>query len=228
MGMTNKEFILKISDDTRKARIGKILSLCVRPYKVQSGRGWDNIVIPAKEQKNKISVIAHHDVYPGSRGYNDNSTGVVTLLKLQRYVPDDVELVFTDGEEIGGAGCAGYLFRGPRPRMAINVDVVGLGPKVFYEKYADDGRIEINVPEMEPFNNIPFSDSHVLEMFGVPNVIVLTGASPKRLLGDISRAQHCGKNDGDLDIISEETMDNVFDNLLTIIGRNSRAKKRRS
>lgn len=224
--MPNREWILKITDKDKEKRIKKILSFIHKNYMLQVARPTDlfptdkelvNIIIPAKDQANKIAVFAHHDVFPNSMGYNDNSTGVVTLLRLQEQLADNVELVFTDGEERGGQGCRFYLENYPHPVEAINVDVVGLGEKIFYEEYREVKTFAI--PEcFENFRNIPFSDSYILAHYGVPNILILTGSHKEVLIENIFKAEHCGVNDGNIELISEDIMDKVFENLMYILG----------
>jgi len=222
--MTNREFILHITAKTAQERIVKILTCVDRSYTLQVAKpkdnfptssGLTNIIIPAKNQKNKIAVVAHHDVFPGSAGYNDNSTGVVTLLKMQSLVPDNVELVFTDGEERGGQGCRYYLENYPRPKQAINLDVIGLGTRIFYERY---GKTTFALPaNLKEYTNIPFSDSYTLDHYNVPNILLLTGSHPGSLIPDIFNAQHNGRDDGNIELISEATMDSVLDVVIKIL-----------
>jgi hypothetical protein len=169
-------------------------------------------------------MVAHHDVHPRSLGYNDNSSGVVTLLKMQKFLPDNVELVFTDGEERGGQGCRYYLENYPRPKRAINVDVVGLEGRIFYETY---GTSAFDIPRyMEEYKNIPFSDSYILAHYKVPNILLLTGKSKDTLIEDIFEAQHGGWNDKNLSLISEDGMEAVFHTLLKMIGAKERKEER--
>lgn len=212
--MTNKDYILKITDSDKKARIAKIVDCITKDYVIQSHGTITNIVIPAKYQENKTTIMAHHDLFPGSKGYNDNSTGVVTLLKLQEHLNERIELVFTDQEEWGGRGCEYYLQSNARPKQAINVDVVGLGDKVFYENYAGNLSCELP-PHLEYFPRIPFSDSHMLRNYRIPNILLLTGKDKRDLIPKIFEAQHCNKNDGNMDLISEDVMELVFN---TIVG----------
>lgn len=223
--MTNKEYILKITDKDKAGRVEKIIACLHKKCELQAikkgnsstvSKGLVNIIVPAKTQENKISIIAHHDVFPGSFGYNDNSTGVVTLLKLQDYLKDNVELVFTDGEEQGGQGCRFYLENSLRPKQAINVDVVGLGNKIFFEHYGGNFKLPLP-PDLEYFQGIPFSDSYILRDFEVPSVLILTGASKGSLIRDIFNSQHCGIYDSKIELISETMMDKVFDMLLEAI-----------
>ena len=226
--MNNHEWILRITDKDRTKRIEKILSFVTKNHIIQNvlptnsfptTRPLSNIIIPAKIQKNKLTIMAHHDVFPGSSGFNDNSSGVVTLLKLQDFLPDDVELVFTDGEERGGQGCRYYLENYRRPVEAINIDVVGLGEKVFYEQY---GKVcSYDIPKtLELFEHIPFSDSYILQNYKIPNILMLTGNQKECLIRNIFEAQHGGQNDGNIDLISESVMDKVFEHLTYMVEGN--------
>ena len=222
--MTNKEYILKITDKDKDKRLAKILSCIKGKYEIQHMADYlsdvRNVIIPAKNQERKITIMAHHDVYPGSFGYNDNSTGVVTLLKLQDAdLPDNVELVFTDGEEFGGRGSELYLTESVKPRIAINVDVVGLGTKIFYEKYGN-GEVKVDGSKMEYYRHIPFSDSYILKAHNVPNVLLLTGYSSEALIRNIFDAQHNGPRDSVLDLIQEDIMNKVYDMVLDIVNKN--------
>ena len=224
--MTNKERILQITDKNKDRRLRKIIAQLHKNYIIQTALPSDssfptsdelvNIIVPAKDQTNKIAIMGHWDVFPGSSGFNDNSSGIVTLLKLQDCLPNNVELVFTDGEEHGGTGCQYYLENFPTPKEAINVDVVGLGDKIFYEMYGKVTTFKVPT-DAELYSHIPFSDSYILQNYGVPNILLLTGRSKLCLIENIFHAQHCGKDDGKIDMISEDIMDRVFQAIMNII-----------
>lgn len=233
---TNVDRILAITDIDKTKRIEKIISQLTVPYRIQKTQDrWSsaditNIIVPARKQYGKLVLTAHHDVFPGSIGYNDNSTGVVTLLKLQDDLPDDVELVFTDHEERSGMGCTAYLAQErdeeTLPRMAINVDVVGLGQKVFGVKYGFTDKIDLSDTDIDFLDSVPFNDSCILENFNVPNIFVFTGTQKRNIVNEIFSAQHNNHNDGKLELISEVAMDNVFNVLTTLIKNNSYSKRR--
>lgn len=222
---TTIDRILSITDRSPQKRIQKIISQITRPHRIQHAPGVTNIIVPAKQQAGKIVLTAHHDLFTGSIGYNDNSTGVATLLRLQEYLPDDVELVFTDQEEHGGRGCTAYLEEQTKkktmPRIAINVDVVGLGSKVFGAAYGNWEEINLDGTAIEFMESIPFSDSYILNHYGVPNILLVTGENRRSLIWDIFEAQHNGRNDGRLELISEAVLDKVFDTLTTLIKNNT-------
>ena len=67
------------------------------------------------------------------------------------------------------------------------------------------------------FSGIPFSDSYVLEDYGVPNILLLTGNSKDTLINDIFEAEHNGVNDNRIELIDEKTMDNVFNSILELL-----------
>jgi len=213
----NRELVHELATFRGEHRVRFINEKCGGTAVLQKAFGVTNIIIPAKTQESKITVMAHWDIFPGSRGYNDNSTGVAMLIRLCGRVADNVELVFTDKEEHGGKGCRHYLENWARPVAAINVDVVGLGDKIFYEMYG-----EVNafvVPEhVEYYDGVPFSDSHILRQYEIPNVLMLTGQSEDKLIGDIFNAQHGGVDDSDFDLISEGMLEQVFQTLLTMVG----------
>ena len=221
----NKDLILSITDTDRQKRLEKIISLITRKYELQEVRAADqfsglndltNIVFPAKDQNNKTTIMAHWDLYPGSLGYNDNSSGVITLLKLQDHIPDNVEMILTDGEEIGGQGCRHYLNSYSMPKQAINIDVVGLAGKIFYETYVMD--TTFNIPKsFEYYSHIPFSDSYALEDYGVPNILILTGKNKDTLIADIFHAEHNGINDNKIEMINEDIMNDVFESVLEML-----------
>ena len=214
--MNNKELILSITDLDKSKRLDKILSHLHINYVKQCTNVITNIIIPAKKQEGKLSILAHYDTFPGSLGYNDNSTGVITLLKLQDHLKDNIELVFTDFEEEGGLGCKEYLNGWKHPKSAINVDVIGLGDTIFYEEYV--GKVSFKIPEnMENYRNIPFSDSHILRDYNIPNILVLTGPNREKLVERVFEHQHCNKNDDNLDLLSEDMMNQVFETIKEMI-----------
>ena len=221
----NKDRILRIADKDRGKRFKKVVSAITRDYEVQPAEmdGFDvkNIIIRARRQRGKIAILAHYDIFPGSSGFNDNSTGVVTLLNLQDRLPDNVELVFTDREENSGRGCEAYLAGYPKPRIAVNVDVVGLGNRIFFEKYGNPDAIDTEGTEMESFKGVPFSDSYILNRAGVPNILLLTGPNRRELISAIFNAQHGNAGDGRIELISEDTMNRVFKTVRRIIQNNS-------
>lgn len=200
-------------------RFHNILSLINVPYEIQSNYHSRNIIIPAKDQFKKIVLTAHHDAFYKSRGYNDNASGIAILLKFQNERPDNFEIVFTDNEEIGGLGSALYLSKN-KPLCNINLDVVGIGESIFYEKY---GNFKLTIPNYsEEYKYIPFNDSHIFYTYGIPSILVLTGKSRKVLIRDIWDAQHGGINDNKIEILSGKVLDKTYMFLYDMLRFNSK------
>ena len=214
----NKQLVYELAKYRGARRVRYITDMSRGTAVLQQFGGMTNIIIPAKTQSSKITVMAHWDVFPHSRGYNDNSTGVAMLIRLCGYVRDNVELVFTDREEYGGRGCRYYLENWARPVAAINVDVVGLDDTIFYEMYGEV--TTFMVPKhVKYYDGVPFSDSYILRQYAIPNVLLLTGQSEDRLIGDIFDAQHGGVDDSDFSLISEDMLEKVFNTLLMMVGK---------
>jgi predicted small metal-binding protein len=64
---------------------------------------------------------------------------------------------------------------------------------------------------MQYYERIPFNDGYILGSFGVPTILMLTGPTKETMLKRIFEVQHCGPDDHNIDIISEEMMDKVFE-----------------
>jgi hypothetical protein len=188
-----------------------------------------NIVVPATKPGPIICLTAHYDVYPRSYGYNDNGSGIAVLLSLIGRVPENVEIVFTDNEEIGYLGADAYCRNTLRTReitLNINVDVVGIPGHLFHARYGWGGKAPTDCWEVD---RLPFSDSFAFRNHRVPSVIVISGPSNSldasgnvdmsNLLGGIWQYQHCGPLDtpGGLDHLSEDMMIRARDFVLDAI-----------
>jgi hypothetical protein len=208
------------STPDRDGRYNRILSLLEKPYIIEANNQSRNIIIPAREQSARVALTAHTDAYPGSRGYNDNASGVVTLLRLQKELPDNFEIVLTDNEELAGRGSALYLSNGNKPKANINLDVVGLGSRIFYEKYGD---FDLTMPKLgaTEHNGVPFNDSHIFRGHNVPSILFITGTREKDLIREIWSAQHGMENDNRLELISEDALDNTYAYLKAMIALNA-------
>lgn len=221
MSRTAIEMIDYIGTSDKEKRFKRILSLINQTYIVEADQQSRNIIIPARIQTEKIAITAHWDTYPRSKGYNDNASGVVTLLRLQNELSDKFEIVFTDNEEIGGRGSALYLDNGHRPSANINLDVVGLGGRIFFERYGDF-KLEMPMGASE-HRNVPFNDSHVFHNMGVPSILFVTGTRAEGLIMEIRDAQHGGRNDNQLDLLSDKALEGIYAYVKGMIVLNSEA-----
>ena len=95
--------------------------------------------MPGSGDREAILLMAHYDTVPTTSGANDNSTAVAALLEVGRVLaagpspPNDVILLFTDGEEptprFGAWGFAEYHPWFADVALAVNLEGIGLaGP----------------------------------------------------------------------------------------------------
>jgi len=100
--------------------------------------------IPGSGDGEAILFMAHYDTVPSTPGANDNSTAVAALLEVGRVLaseptpPNDVILLFTDGEEptprFGAWGFAEYHPWFADVALAVNLEGVGVaGPTMLVE-----------------------------------------------------------------------------------------------
>lgn len=135
------------------------------------------LVVPATstDKANTIVLCAHYDVVPGSLGYNDNGMSLVILLNLLDKLPENVEVVFTNGEETGMTGARNYLDKvNAHPRACVNLDVCGCFDQVYLDP--------MNCPEARTMSDckcgdMPPNDGCIFEAKGVPSVCFSTGPS---------------------------------------------------
>jgi len=227
--------IEKICHKDKDVRLKNICGLIRRPYRLQTDRRNTNIIIPAKKPEHVIVLTAHYDVYPKSMGYNDNGSGIATVLSIMDHVPDDVEIVFTDNEEVGGWGSQLYIAENRnRIRMNINVDVVGLGTKIYYDMA--DPVFEIhhqhsifleNSYGPVSYSGVPFNDSHIFRNNSIPTVLIIAGSAPfSGIISEVWKHQHRNVNDDVLGLLSESGMLKVSSFILDTLLLNTATKYR--
>ena len=206
------ETIKKITHEDKDKRRDEIISLITREYFIQKNgellADVQNIVIPAKSGHARITFTAHYDLYPNSKGYNDNSSGVSVLLKLQDYLEDDMSIVFTDYEEWGGKGM-NYFCQEFSTDYVFNLDVVGFGKNLFVD--FNGNRFPMLPENYVQYDDVPFNDSHIATEHGIPAILLLTGNDKKTLISDIFDHQHGGKFDNDITRLEQSTLDNVLE-----------------
>ena len=189
-------------------------------FNSKSERHVRNIIIPSKSGTSKMTFMAHWDLFPKSFGYNDNSSGVSSLLKIQNYVHDDMTIIFTDFEEIFGKGSQLYCDNLENPdEKIINLDVVGFGENIFVDK--NGWNLDFKLPDNHlNYEGVPFNDSHITSNNGFQSILLITGNDPKTLIGDIFDLQHGGKYDNDLTKLNQSILDKVETFLKCIIDLN--------
>lgn len=211
------ESITNSNKEKRAASIIKIISdYNIKPlyhHEIINEKSTMNIIAPAKIQENKITFVAHYDIHKKSKtlGYNDNSSGVSILLNLIPHLKDNIELLFTDHEEIGGYGATSYIKKN-KPKLIINLDVCGFGEKIFIDTY--DYKIKLPKGYVK-YENSPFCDAAIFKDY-VPTLNIFTGNPGRNLINEIINTTH-GKRNDIKNIISQKTLDMVKNYLIKLI-----------
>ena len=210
--------ICQDTNEKRRVAIEHELSSKKIDYKVLSE---GTLVIPAKTHKehDTISICAHYDVVPGSKGYNDNGMSIVIALGMLERLPDNVEVVFTNGEERGQTGAREYLGEMRDDLKACVVldvcgcfDAVYLDPKNCKEAQA--------LPECQK-GHMPWCDADVFELAGVPAVCFSTGPADTDFhtgIMEICSTIHCRASDNDFSLLNFEMIPKVQAKALELIG----------
>jgi len=178
-----------------------------------------NIVVPSKDPtKKKIVLTAHYDVVRGSKGYNDNLSGVVSLIALQDKIPDNCELVITDNEEIGYLGAEAYALKHKKEILCnINLDIVGIPDSIFYTKYRFPYNVDSKYNATQLFS-LPYNDSWAFNAQDIPAIILMTGYGDETsFLRNIWQYMHNGPQDNKLECISPLTLDMIHSATLDLI-----------
>ena len=124
-----KRLCRKTNEDRRTALENE---LSARGIRYENWNGMALVVPSAKEDA--VVLCAHFDVFPGSYGYNDNGMALVTVLKMLGTMSDNVEVVFTNGEEYGAVGAKYYLGHVKKHiEGCVNLDVVGCFDQVYLD-----------------------------------------------------------------------------------------------
>ena len=223
------QLILDLARKDKKDRINQVirhLNGIISPIIQESDEKYlgriTNYIFPAKVSTGKIVISAHYDVVCGY-GYNDNASGMAILTQLlkDQVLPPNYEVVFLDYEERGGRGASFYCLNSlPNEIKAnLNIDVVGLPGKIFYELYSSNNKHSLNLihENLNRTYKIPFSDSQIFTSHMIPSVLMLTGQDSHRLVPDIFRAEHGGEFDDNINILSNDTLNLVYDTICDIV-----------
>ena len=181
---------------------------------------YETLVVPAKstDKANTIALCAHHDVVPGSLGYNDNGMSLVILLNLLGRLPDSAEVVFTNGEETGLTGARNYLDKvNAHPRACVNLDVCGCFDQVYLDP--------MNCPEAQALSNckcgyMPLNDGCVFEARGVPSVCFSTGPADVPFhagIRAICSTLHNGPRDNDFELLNFSMISKVQNEVMSLL-----------
>ncbi|MFD7497228.1 M20/M25/M40 family metallo-hydrolase [Streptomyces sp. NPDC059832] len=140
--------------DVREYLVGELRKLGLRPEvqtRVAPSRADDNpaivgsvsnihATIPGKKSTGRVLVVAHYDSVPIAPGAADDGSNVAAILEIARILKagpqlrNDVEVLFTDGEEQGLLGAQAFVDaeagtrRAAAPRQTVVVNMEGRGP----------------------------------------------------------------------------------------------------
>lgn len=179
------------------------------------------LVIPAKshDRQNTVVVCAHYDVYPRSKGFNDNGMSIIIILGMLDALPDNVEVVFTNGEESGMTGATEYLKDVKKTLKAcINLDVCGC----FDEVYLDPMNCEQakNLTGCKK-GTMPASDAIIFSINNIPAVCFSTGKADVEFQAGIElifQTMHMNSQDNDFSLLNFEMIPKVQEKVLELVG----------
>ena len=180
-----KDQLQRICQDTNEERrraIERELQAMNKEYRVlREG----TLVVPARVRRPHgiVAICAHYDAVEGSKGYNDNGMSIVIALGMLDALPDNVEVVFTNGEERGQTGAREYLQETRDDLKAcIALDVCGCFDAVYLDpKNCREAR---GLPECKT-GRMPPSDADIFAYNGIPAVCFSTGPAESQVPNQI-------------------------------------------
>ena len=218
-----KEMLQKLCQRDNRARASALQSaLAARGAAYEC---WEEmaIVLPAATD-DKVVLCAHFEAVPGSFGYNDNGMSIVAILGILDRLPNNVEVVFTNGEETGFTGAMEYIrSRGKQVSHCINLDVCGYGDTVYLDKMNSTFADGVDaVP-----GNMPCTDGMVFQEYGIESVCLSTskGSNFHKGIHDIWQTIHNNTFDNRLDILNFELVpkvQNTVEKLIVAINSSSK------
>lgn len=134
-----------------------------RGHLVRAGR-VQNIVgrFAGRSSRKALMLVAHYDSVPEGSGAADDGAGVITILETIRalrtgaQLMNDLVVLFTDGEEAGLLGAAGFV--ADHPNLAREVGVTlnaeargSSGPAMMFETSAGNGRLIDEFAAVAPY-----------------------------------------------------------------------------
>jgi hypothetical protein len=131
---------------------------------------------------NSIAFVCHYDSVRNGPGASDDAAGIATLLEMARALragpplPNNILLLFTDGEEAGLKGAQAFVDSSPLLqgiRVALNFEARGVsGPVFMFETSEGNGRLIELLAEAMP---APRASSLMYEVYRhMPNDTDLT------------------------------------------------------
>lgn len=141
-----------------------------------------NIIVKINQdnEDQKVTMVgAHYDVFPGSKGINDNGCAVIAMIEMIKKARDSMtdkplEFVFFDREETGMIGSYEYLKENhKRISFAIVLDIICFGDKLVYGTYNENVHsILSGIRDLHRINQVLISDNCSFNRFEVPNALI--------------------------------------------------------
>lgn len=130
--------------------------------------------IPGKANTGAIAFSAHYDSVPYGPGATDDIGGCIAMLETARAfmnlprMNNDLLFVFTDAEEMGGYGAAGFCEHPLAKNIGImnELDVRGTGgPALIYETSSDNGALIAELRKARSQGAMPVSSSLMFAVY---------------------------------------------------------------
>ncbi len=189
-----------------------------------------NIILPGSSSH---WCVAHHDIVnPNSHNANDNSCSVINLIALKLHRPD-LNICFTDAEEIGGLGAQRLSQKiqdgdlGPCDWI-LNLELTGRGGTNFFIGEYPGGLSSKIIETFDPpVVRTPFNDSVIFRRNGIdscvinPLPVLETGTSQIQTKDgkylDFKMLFNCHQMEDSLDKISTQDMKDFVEKILLSI-----------
>lgn len=185
-------------------------------------RSAENIIVEATEkEKGIILVIAHYDIVPQSLGLNDNTSSIALILTHIQEFPPNVEVVFTDYEELGCVGMYEYLSYAKKTKRkilaCINLDVIGCGDAAFMDLFGQS--IPKKITKGAVVNRIPPNDGRICNRWGYKTITfaaIRTDLSYNEALKNLMTTMHNGSRDNKVSELNNKGMRAVKEKLFML------------
>lgn len=135
-----------------------------------------NVIVDLQEgapNEKYILLVAHHDVWGKSKGINDNTVAIATLLMFAKrhrgiHFNKPIKILFTDREETGMIGSSNYAFNHKNEIDSVIVlDIVGYGDALVYgtstpEVFSYLSKVQIHrLSKILPSDNLTFDSQKI-------------------------------------------------------------------
>lgn len=221
----------------RLATLEMVLNSFNIQYKIQKENDTTNVIIPKRDNSQYRVIGAHYDVWGTSKGINDNTVAVATLIKLAMLnTKRNVEIVFFDKEETGMLGSDLYIRRSKNASAISNaliLDVIGFGDTLLFSGdifTKNHYNRKFNYDSSYVLYNVLPSDNLVFDRHKIANTLLVAAPHSdlnfveheKRIKVAINRSAkfyesfHNRNLDNDISIINWELVDFIYNKLVEL------------